>query len=105
MHAKPIYREATNGLTKRALCARDIVLLACLAMLLTYRPAGSTSPRSQAIGMVTGAPTGTAFAFGEDMAAVAMRHGLRILVKPSEGSLDNLRRLASDENAALAIVQ
>ncbi len=55
--------------------------------------------------MVTSAPTGTAFQFGEDIAAVAIRHGLRIAVKPSEGSLDNLRRLASDENAALAIVQ
>ena len=105
MHANRIYREAANRFTKRALCARDIVLLACLATLLTYRPAGSTPPRSQALGMVTGAPTGTAFAFGEDIAAVAMRHGLHILVKSSEGSLDNLRRLASDENAALAIVQ
>lgn len=55
--------------------------------------------------MVTGPTTGTAFQFGEDIAAVAIRHGLRILVKPSEGSLDNLRRLNSDENAALAIVQ
>ncbi len=55
--------------------------------------------------MVTGTPTGTAFRFGEDIAAIAIRHGLRILVKPSEGSLDNLRRLTSDENAALAIVQ
>lgn len=55
--------------------------------------------------MVTGTPTGTAFQFGEDIAAVAIRHGLRILVKPSEGSLHNLRRLASGENAALAIVQ
>lgn len=57
------------------------------------------------MGMVTGTPTSTAFRFGEDVAAVAVRHGLRILVKPSEGSLDNLRRLASGENAALAIVQ
>ncbi len=55
--------------------------------------------------MVTGASTGTAFQFGEDIAAVAVRHGLHILVKPSEGALDNLRRLASGENAALAIVQ
>ncbi len=39
------------------------------------------------------------------MAAMAIRHGLRILVKPSEGALDNLRRLTSGENAALAIVQ
>ncbi len=55
--------------------------------------------------MVTGPRTGTAFTLGEEMAAVAVRHGLHILVKPSEGSLDNLRRLTSDENAALAIVQ
>ncbi len=55
--------------------------------------------------MVTGVPTGTAFQFGEDIAAVAVRHGLRILVKPSEGALDNLQRLASGENAALAIIQ
>lgn len=55
--------------------------------------------------MVTGAPTGTAFQFGEEIAAVAVQSGLHVMVKPSEGSLDNLRRLASDENAALAIVQ
>ncbi len=81
------------------------MLLICLATLLASCPAWPTQHRSKAIGMVTGTPTGTAFAFGEDMAAVAARHGLHILVKPSAGSLDNLRRLASGENAALAIVQ
>jgi hypothetical protein len=36
---------------------------------------------------------------------VAQQVGLEILVKDSEGSIDNIRRLVSPENAALGIVQ
>ncbi len=87
------------------LWAQGVVLFVCLIALLSCRPAWSTQNRFKAVGMVTGPPTGTAFALGKEIAAIAIRHGLRILVKPSEGSLDNLRRLNSGENAALAIVQ
>src|SRR5262249_18375787 len=59
----------------------------------------------QGIGMVTGSATGTYIRFGQDIAKLAASEGLQILVKESEGSLDNIKRLSSTENAALGIVQ
>jgi TRAP transporter TAXI family solute receptor len=55
--------------------------------------------------MVTGAETGTFIRFGLDIASIARQAHLDIIVKPSEGSLDNIRRMVSSENAALGIVQ
>jgi uncharacterized protein len=60
---------------------------------------------ADSIGMVTGSKTGTYIQFGHDIARVAQGVGLDILVKESEGSIDNIRRLVSAENAALSIVQ
>ncbi|MGD9209560.1 MAG: TAXI family TRAP transporter solute-binding subunit [Desulfobacteraceae bacterium] len=60
---------------------------------------------AEGIGMVTGSATGTYIQFGKDIAKVAKEEGVDILVKESEGSLDNIRRLKSKENAAIAIVQ
>jgi TRAP transporter TAXI family solute receptor len=60
---------------------------------------------ADSIGMVTGSRTGTYIQFGQDIARVAQGSGLDILVKESEGSIDNIRRLVSAENAALSIVQ
>lgn len=57
------------------------------------------------IGMVTGSETGTYIQFGKNIAEIAKDVGLHINVKTSKGSLDNIRRLASTENAAFAIVQ
>jgi TRAP transporter TAXI family solute receptor len=57
------------------------------------------------IGMVTGSKAGTYFEFGQEIATLAGKAGVAILVKESEGSIDNLRRLASSENAAFGIVQ
>ena len=64
-------------------------------------------PKVQAedIGMVTGSATGTYIQFGRDIAKVVKPKGIDIIVKESEGSLDNIRRLWSKENAAVAIVQ
>ena len=61
--------------------------------------------QAQQIGLLTGSPTGTYYRFGQDIAAVTINSGLEVVVKESEGSVDNLRRLVSQENAALAIVQ
>jgi TRAP transporter TAXI family solute receptor len=61
--------------------------------------------KAESIGMVTGSTTGTYFQFGLDIAKLAPTTGLEILVKESEGSIDNIRRLVSRENAALSIVQ
>jgi uncharacterized protein len=60
---------------------------------------------AQGLGMVTGSTAGTYFQFGQDLARVARTRGLDLLVKESEGSIANFRRLNSPENAALAIVQ
>lgn len=59
---------------------------------------------SDALGMVTGPATGTQIQFGRDIAGVAKTVGLDILVKESQGSIDNIKRMDSQENAALGIV-
>jgi TRAP transporter TAXI family solute receptor len=61
--------------------------------------------KAESIGMVTGSTTGTYFQFGQDIAKLAPTAGLEILVRESEGSIGNIRRLISRENAALGIVQ
>lgn len=57
------------------------------------------------VGMVTGGDTGTYYRFGKDIAEKAKQVGLNIAVKTSKGSIDNIKRLDSRENAAFAIVQ
>ncbi len=59
----------------------------------------------EGIGMVTGSKTGTYLQFGKDISGAAKSAGLEILVKESEGSIDNIKRLNSSENATLGIVQ
>ena len=60
---------------------------------------------AEGIGMVTGSKTGTYYRFGQDIATSAKTGGIDIWVKESKGSIDNIKRLNSRENAALAIVQ
>jgi TRAP transporter TAXI family solute receptor len=60
---------------------------------------------AQGLGMVTGSKAGTYFQFGHDLARLARMRGLDLMVKESEGSIANIRRLVSAENATLAIVQ
>jgi TRAP transporter TAXI family solute receptor len=57
------------------------------------------------IGMVTGSKTGTYYRFGKDIADLGKKYGMNIVVKESEGSLDNIERMQSRENAAFGIVQ
>ena len=57
------------------------------------------------VGMVTGFRTGTYIQFGNDIANVAENYGLMIDVKESEGSISNIERMNSRENAAFGIVQ
>jgi TRAP transporter TAXI family solute receptor len=79
-------------------------MLICLN-LLGYVPQLQAQGSNKTLGMVTGSPTGTYIVFGQDIARVTRPTGLTILVKESEGSLDNIRRLVSRENVALGIVQ
>ncbi len=60
---------------------------------------------AEPIGMVTGSKTGTYLQFGKDIATISKKVGETILVSPSKGSIDNIRRMMSRENAAFAIVQ
>lgn len=60
---------------------------------------------AEGVGMVTGSETGTYIKFGQEIAEKARLVGLNIEVKKSEGSIDNIERLVSKENAAFAIVQ
>lgn len=59
----------------------------------------------QQVGMVTGSATGTYIRFGREIAEQAQKSGVDILVKESKGSIENIERLVSRENAAFAIVQ
>ncbi len=61
--------------------------------------------RAETLGIVTGPKTGTYYAFGKDIAQAAAKARIRLEVKPSEGSIDNIKRINSTENAALGIVQ
>jgi len=77
---------------------RGVVAILCL--LVT-----ASAQASEPVGMVTGSKTGTYIQFGKDIARVAAKHGLNIKVKESQGSLSNIERMNSRENAAFGIVQ
>ena len=64
-----------------------------------------THANAEPIGLLTGPATGTSYHIGQDIAAAAINSGLEVVVKQSEGAVTNIRRLVSQENAALAIVQ
>src|SRR5262249_6473798 len=49
--------------------------------------------------------TGTYIAIGRDLAQMARQAGITLDIKPSKGSIDNIRRLNSHENVQLGIVQ
>ncbi len=65
----------------------------------------SAQENRQQVGMVTGSSTGTYIRFGREIAEQAQKYGVDIVVKESKGSIENIERLVSKENAAFAIVQ
>jgi TRAP transporter TAXI family solute receptor len=75
-----------------------IVECFCISMPNVYA-------QKDVIGMVTGSKMGTYYAFGQDVARIAKQVGIEIEVKESKGSIANILRLDSDENAAFAIIQ
>lgn len=82
------------------------LLTACLLILSSLiTPALADTAGDLQMGMVTGSRTGTYIQFGNDIAGVAKTVGLDILVKDSQGSIDNIKRMSGRENAALGIVQ
>lgn len=72
-------------------------------IILLFVPSANVIAKS--IGMVTGSVNGTYIQIGRDIARVAHTEGLEIEAKQSEGSLDNIDRITSKENAAFGIVQ
>lgn len=63
------------------------------------------SVASEGVGMVTGSSKGTYYRFGLDMKKYAEQDGLLLDIKESAGSLRNIERINSRENAAFGIVQ
>jgi len=57
------------------------------------------------ITIVTGLKTGTYYIFGRDLFESAKRSGIDVAVKPSEGSIDNIKIINSDPNVTLGIAQ
>jgi len=57
------------------------------------------------MGIVTGPTTGTYYRFGHDIANALKHYGVDMEVKESQGSVENVRRINSTENASLGIVQ
>lgn len=84
------------------------LLLACPADAAKKHAVKKHSPKPVTpltLGMVTGPETGTYIEIGRDIAAVAKTAGVNVDVKPSDGSIENIKRIRSKENAALGIVQ
>ena len=80
----------------------QIVIFLILIGIFLFTPLASAQ---EEMGMVTGSQQGTYFRFGQEIADKAKKVGLEIVVRESEGSLDNIKLMISKENAAFAIVQ
>jgi TRAP transporter TAXI family solute receptor len=65
----------------------------------------SSTAFANPIGMPTGSTGGTYYPMGLDIAKLSAKNGVQVQVKNSLGSLDNIRRMASTENAGLSLVQ
>ena len=74
----------------------SLLLLLCVSINTFANPT---------IGMPTGSSGGMYFPMGLDIASLAAKQGVDINVKNSAGSLDNIRRMAGNENAGISIVQ
>ncbi len=66
--------------------------------------AGSIISQSS-ISIVTGLKTGTYYIFGRDIAEIAKKSGIEVIVKPSEGSIDNIKSINNEGSTTLGIVQ
>lgn len=86
---------------------RRIFLSVAVAIIVSYifMPSFSLAETYSPMGMVTGSSSGTYIQFGKQIADIAQKQGIDIIVKTSGGSIDNVQRIRSTENAALGIVQ
>jgi TRAP transporter TAXI family solute receptor len=83
-------------------CLRLYAILSCYVLAGMFQPLLAAD---DTLGIVTGPKTGTYYTFGKDIAQIAGKAGIDVDVKPSEGSIDNIKRINSSENAAIGIVQ
>lgn len=81
------------------------VIVGIVLTTLLFTPILMAQDNREKVGMVTGSSTGTYIRFGREIAEQAQKYGIDILVKESKGSIENIERLVSRENAAFAIVQ
>ncbi len=81
------------------------VLCAALSFSLGAHAQSISDTDKDVIGMVTGSASGTYIKIGQDIANVVKNHGVAVDVKDSAGSLKNILRMASKENAGFGIVQ
>lgn len=79
--------------------------LRALACALIFFSMHSPAHAQDTLGLVTGPKTGTYYAFGKDIAKAVRKSGITVNVKSSEGSIDNIKRINSGENAGVGIVQ
>ncbi len=85
-----------------------VILIAGVAFAAPKQSKKSPPRRDVApmtLGMVTGPETGTYIEIGRDIARVVKGRKVTVEVKPSDGSIENIKRIQSKENAALGIVQ
>ncbi|PID44683.1 MAG: hypothetical protein CSB48_01220 [Proteobacteria bacterium] len=82
-----------------------VALLVMLALPTLAATASDSDTNKEVIGMVTGSQSGTYIKIGRDIARIAKRTGVDVDVKASKGSLKNILRMASKENAGFGIVQ
>lgn len=85
---------------------RFISVFLC-SLIVAHAAFAAPKPQQPAptVGLVTGPATGTYIRIGNDIAGAAQRYGVKIDVKESQGSIENLKRINSRENASLGIVQ
>lgn len=77
-----------------------LFMLISLLIFHTSLSAATNDP----ISMVVGPSTGSYRVFGLDIAKQALKEGVTIEIKESTGDIENIKRLASHENATFAIV-
>ena len=106
---KPMRHHMTKILKFTQFSVRDLIVTAAPTILLiaavcalAYVVIDPTPPRT--VTLATGQENGAYEAFGKKYAAVLAKHGIKVVLKPSMGSYENLQRLASGE-ADIAFLQ
>lgn len=75
-----------------------------LTIILLIVHSTLSAATNDSISMVVGPSTGSYRVFGLDIAKQALKEGVTIDIKESTGDIENIKRLASHENATFAIV-